>query len=851
MDNNQNTIQTNVEQTNAEQTNAEQTIVKPKIKRTRKPKAETQVNTNEVQVNVQEDGVEGGGFIPDVIETNFHLNLDQLDKLVLENEYKVPVNYKRYSIEHEPLRVDDMNTFDELGKNISTYGTIEPAGKYIDTPPNIKLVLKLHQKRTLYEMYIREIYNKRITAENTLLLCDNVGSGKSLCMLSLIAARPEVDSTPQNIHFMPKNIPQNLKYKYELMGVTYNKDIIELKSNLIIVPHGIFNQWKDYIKSYTNLSFFSIGMVKDIYKLGIAKKEIVENLNKYNIILVKATMFTHFSVFLTQNGLSQTREKTYNNHVEKDKDIDFEPTEIIDYIHNHLRDLKHQYLVNHNYDYIDDFIATILDYRQTLPLEEFKKINKGIEQYCKSSYRIDGVVFQRTIVDEADSIKIPNCPMMYGKMNWLITSSINNLLYPRSKREYDDQAHKYKQVANGMAGTGFIRDMVCNMTQGGGDNSTQNKCRVANAIIRGNYDFIQDSIKIPDPIVGFIKCFTPPELLAVANAVNPEALQALNAGDMETAIKLLGVEGNTEEDLVQIVNKQLYKKRDELKDTLDEKNKLLANNAEAQEMLKNNIDHMPKNHIDLENLKKELAHLKGLASSYKSSIDNFTNQLKDAESKIAGVEARITGVKDKKCPICSDDITAPCLTPCCKNVFCLECISMAIKFSQDKSCPMCRNKLDLAKITIIVDANKDQVVDETADQDQTEVLPKLDTLLQFIKQNPGKKILVFSSYEKTFENIETEFAKNKITYSKLSGTAARINNIINKYKSGECQVLLLNAKNFGAGLNLQITDEIVIYHRMSKDLERQVIGRAQRLGRMDPLKINYLCFENEYPTGYA
>ena len=32
------------------------------------------------------------------------------------------------------------------------------------------------------------------------------------------------------------------------------------------------------------------------------------------------------------------------------------------------------------------------------------------------------------------------------------------------------------------------------------------------------------------------------------------------------------------------------------------------------------------------------------------------------------------------------------------------------------------------------------------------------------------------------------------------------------------------------------------------DLEKQVIGRAQRMGRMVPLTINYLCFENEYPA---
>ena len=62
----------------------------------------------------------------------------------------------------------------------------------------------------------------------------------------------------------------------------------------------------------------------------------------------------------------------------------------------------------------------------------------------------------------------------------------------------------------------------------------------------------------------------------------------------------------------------------------------------------------------------------------------------------------------------------------------------------------------------------------------------------------------------------------------------------------EFNVLLLNAKYFGAGLNLQFTDEVIIFHRMSKDLEKQVIGRAQRMGRENPLVINYLCYDNEY-----
>ena len=89
--------------------------------------------------------------------------------------------------------------------------------------------------------------------------------------------------------------------------------------------------------------------------------------------------------------------------------------------------------------------------------------------------------------------------------------------------------------------------------------------------------------------------------------------------------------------------------------------------------------------------------------------------------------------------------------------------------------------------------------------------------------------------------------KNTDHFYLINGSGYRIASIIEKFKSGYFQVLLLNAQNFGAGLNLQFADDILVYHRMSKDLEKQVIGRAQRLGRTVPLNITYLCHENEYP----
>ena len=100
-------------------------------------------------------------------------------------------------------------------------------------------------------------------------------------------------------------------------------------------------------------------------------------------------------------------------------------------------------------------------------------------------------------------------------------------------------------------------------------------------------------------------------------------------------------------------------------------------------------------------------------------------------------------------------------------------------------------------------------------------------------------------YDNSFNEISNELKNKDIVFSKLFGSSGRISNIIQKYTNNEIKVLLLNAKHFGSGLNLQMTSDIIIYHRMTNDLEKQVIGRGQRMGRTSPLNIHYLCYDNE------
>ena len=69
--------------------------------------------------------------------------------------------------------------------------------------------------------------------------------------------------------------------------------------------------------------------------------------------------------------------------------------------------------------------------------------------------------------------------------------------------------------------------------------------------------------------------------------------------------------------------------------------------------------------------------------------------------------------------------------------------------------------------------------------------------------------------------------------------------MINNYDTGKIKVLMLNAKYYGSGLNLQMTTHIIICHKMDENTKIQIIGRAQRVGRTCSLKIYELEYEHE------
>jgi SNF2 family DNA or RNA helicase len=69
--------------------------------------------------------------------------------------------------------------------------------------------------------------------------------------------------------------------------------------------------------------------------------------------------------------------------------------------------------------------------------------------------------------------------------------------------------------------------------------------------------------------------------------------------------------------------------------------------------------------------------------------------------------------------------------------------------------------------------------------------------------------------------------------------------IVREYREGGLDVLLVNTNNYGNGLNFENTTDVIMLHKFDTEIEHQVLGRAQRCGRTEPLNVWYLLHENE------
>lgn len=473
--------------------------------------------------------------------------------------------------------------------------------------------------------------------------------------------------------------------------------------------------------------------------------------------------------------------------------------------------------------------ATAADLLENIAKAEVVIVSSTMWAAFNSRIMSENLVWRRFFLDEADTCLVSIQPQsINANFYWFISASWLNLLFPRGAhmfstgiiaiqqnglafprlQEFLKNTHGHLHI-EGIHRNNIAKAMIAHPDLYSLPNISKNLHRL---LLRNSEDFIQQSLQMPEVIHSHFICDMPPNMRILDNLASDATMQMLHAGDVAGAIASLGMQEQSPESVVEAVTMSLKKE--------------LAQNIRVLEF-KKTMDY------STEAIKRK-------------AIETSEKKVKQLEDKIASIEDRIKNIEDKCCPICYCEFEKPTMTPCCKNVFCFPCIAESLRRAHDPNanCPLCRGYIAGLKSLQILGEDVPLLVPQAAVEIK-EKISKAAQFMEFVLANPTAKILLFSGYEATFGNLRKYLNEANVPCALVNGTNARISKLIREFESGTYRVLFLNARYFGAGLNITPATHVVLYHRMSKEMEAQIVGRAYRLGRTAPLNVLHLLHPNE------
>lgn len=606
-----------------------------------------------------------------------------------------------------------------------------------ETPPEIKIPLRQHQRAILTKMELAEkqgitgkqIYNETIFT-NIGILGDRVGVGKSLMILSHIARMKNNHAMTYN-NTSPSNSPNFFSIKqYKVSDIS--------SSTLIVVPHNLFRQWQDYIESQTTL---------------------------------KACIIKSKSPFMTPESEAKLSKEILSS----------------------------------------DF--TIVSNTIFAPFMHFcKKVN---------------LEWKRVFIDEADSIHIVSTtPRIKAGFIWFITASWANILFNRDVRfttshlMHSKNYAFHKQVGpwlkkemGGHLESNYYYGTYFNMRS-----SSYFKDYISTHPLRGNIvltsdpDFLESSIKMPLIRERIIECLASVSSMVVGGLITENIKNLLHAGDIKGALHALGANEDDNISIIQAVNFQRQKELDNYKKTLLFKETLEYATPQAKE----------------------------------TALKNLRDKIKSLEEQIKSLHDRIKNVSHELCGICYDDPEPATITPCCNQIFCGRCILTSMQ--KNPGCPMCRTPLSGKKLMMIGGTPPTTETPSKKENDEDKPLKKPEALLKLIRESPTGKFLVFSRYDNPFSQISAACAAEGISIREVKGNKDVINSTLSAFEKGDVRVLFLNSQHSGAGLNIISATHVVLLHAMTAEEQKQIVGRAYRLGRTADLNLVKLLHPDEAST---
>lgn len=414
--------------------------------------------------------------------------------------------------------------------------------------------------------------------------------------------------------------------------------------------------------------------------------------------------------------------------------------------------------------------------------------------------------WSRTIIDEADTIKLPACQKPKARFVWFVTSSLANLLFASGGYIYYDKDNKVVQnvVCRGVVNNGYIKNTFKTL-----------ETRTANSIlkliiIKLTDSYVDTYLNLPK-IFNYNKiCYNPYYLSILDGTISESVVSCLNGNDTESALEAMGCPVDSKENLISYVCRTYVVQRQNLVHKLTYLEKVECLTTETKQSVNKKV-------IDI---KQKI-----------TEIDNKVSKIRERITNLDGIDDI-----DYYCPVCLTTSDGNmCMLSCCLNMYCVKCVKELLR-NHIFECPLCRCEITIDKILKSVSNEKRKTLETKND--------KLLTILKEINQN-NETVIIFTLYEHTLSVINSLINNLHYKHRTLGGNNASINKTMTWFEEGRIKIILANATTYGCGLNLTKADNIIIYQDMDSNLKMQIIGRAYRMGRKNELKIYNLLHENE------
>ena len=398
--------------------------------------------------------------------------------------------------------------------------------------------------------------------------------------------------------------------------------------------------------------------------------------------------------------------------------------------------------------------------------------------------------WRRVFFDEADTIRLSStCLFPSANMTWYITASYTNMLLANNYYTSYTLRQLPQEFLQSLAPEiqQMISDTIINhptvqffRTQS--YSYFQHHLKGLHPlrgwlVVRSTNAFIEQSIQLPPLFQQTIRCQPPLTHEVLQSSIPPEVESMLHAGDIQGALQMLEIPQHTPITIVEAVTQYYTKQLEQLK-----------NNPQESDAIQERIHRL--------------------------------------EANIQGIKQRLEQASKEVCAICYEPHEKPVLTPCCNKLFCGNCIlSWMVRLP---ACPLCRASLHPSELK--------QIGDIHLPSTKQKFPKKQDALLTILQENPEGKFIIFSKYENPLLHIQQHISQH-FPCQALQGNKDQIAKQLAAFESGELKLLFLTSRHAAAGLTIPSASHLIVYHKISIEDEKQIIGRAYCLGRKTPLQI--------------